>query len=144
MHVAQDDLAGFEGTRRPGWFYKPGLGSAHKKIKLDHLYDIVLMSHYYQPKKNFSAFETECLAIGTIPKNLAAAAKDPFSSSSFFTLELVAAARHRTWSATRWSPCTCHLGLQLAAQNHKLAATPRRCTPGSALTAAPWSHFQWW
>lgn len=37
-------------------FYKSGLGYARKK-KMNHLYDVILMFHYYQPKKNFNTFD---------------------------------------------------------------------------------------
>lgn len=30
----------------------------HAKKKMNHLYDVILMFHYYQPKKNFGVFET--------------------------------------------------------------------------------------
>ncbi|KAH1214208.1 hypothetical protein GmHk_14G041987 [Glycine max] len=73
------------------------------------------MSHYYQSKKNFSAFETKCLTVGTIPKNPVVTTKDPFSSSSYSN-----------------SPQR-HLGLHIVARSHELTATPQCRTPESAL-----------
>jgi len=73
-------------------------------------------------KEQNSAFETECLALSLKISVLLEPARDPFSSSSFFTLELVIVARHHTWYAIRRPLHTCHLGQQIITRTHHDAA----------------------